>query len=143
MALEHLNLHPVRTKNVPIFCPKGDCCIVLILLIRQGGVCGAAALVKLQPDNKFCPLSSNHVTKCAPGEVHRRGRLRCAGAHRSAPLLCRILLVLFLAEQEKYVTPPTGILLPEKIPQPLWIVETKTVDKFQQEFLSTQPVESC
>ena len=24
MALEHLNLPPVRTKNVPIFCPKGD-----------------------------------------------------------------------------------------------------------------------
>ena len=24
MALEHLNLNPVRTKNVPIFCTKGD-----------------------------------------------------------------------------------------------------------------------
>ena len=48
MALEHLNLHPVRTKNVPIFCPKGD-----VAIYRQSGESGAAAIGKTIADNKF------------------------------------------------------------------------------------------
>ena len=35
----------------------------------------AAASVKTQPDNKFCPLRCSANAKCATGEVHRRGRL--------------------------------------------------------------------
>ena len=63
--------------------------------------------------NIFCPkrmyvkvLQRCHC--CATGWVHREGRLWRAGARHSAPSLCRLLLVLFLAKQEKYIPAPTS-----------------------------------
>ena len=35
MALEHLNLDPVRTKNVPIFCPKSNISKICRFYVRS------------------------------------------------------------------------------------------------------------
>ena len=42
---------------------------------RQSGESGAAAISKADSGTKSCPLRCSADTKCATGEVHRRGRL--------------------------------------------------------------------
>ena len=58
--------------------------------------------------NTFCPnrievkVLQRH-RKCAPERFLRRAAL-CAGAHSFSAFLSRLLLVLFLAKQEKYIS---------------------------------------
>ena len=60
---------------------------------------------------------------------------------RTQRLLSRILLVLFLAGQEKYVTALPVEIYSKIYPQPLWNVENISVEKFHTDFTSTDPVE--
>ena len=69
-----------------------------------------------------------------------RGRLS-ARERRTQRLLSRILLVLFLAGQEKYVTALPVEIYSKIYPQPLWNVENISVEKFHTDFTSTDPVE--
>ena len=69
-----------------------------------------------------------------------KGRLSARERRTQRPL-GRILLVLFLAGQEKYVHPALVELSSKIYPQPLWNVERNSVDKLRRNFTSTPPVE--
>ena len=70
-ALEHRNLPPVRTKKCSDFCTKGDCG----RKSAERTSWNSPLSVRLQLANKLCPLRCAADAKCAPGVVHRRGRL--------------------------------------------------------------------
>ena len=99
MALEHLNLNPVRTNNVPIFCPKGSCCT----RSAERTSWNSPLTVRPQPDNKFCPINrSGSWLERAGG--FQRGRLCARERPASAPLWLTSL-VPFLFSDKKVTLP--------------------------------------
>ena len=97
MALEHLNLDPVRAKNVPIFARRASS-----THIGRSARAEPPLSERPQPESKFCPLSSSGRYQVRAGGF-QRGRLWCGSNQPQRPF-GRILWLL--SWRDKKVTLP-------------------------------------
>jgi len=81
-------------------------------------------------------MLGSHIVRA--GWILKEGDFLRGSAGGQRPL-CRILLVLFLPEQEKN----SRVVEAKIFPQPLLIVDEFSVENFRQNFSSHLPVETC
>ena len=98
MALEHLNLHPVSPKNVPIFWRKGKYGIN-----RQSGDSGSRRYQQGRKHVQVMHVEMLCRCQVRDGWILKEGVFLRGSAELSASL-SRLLLVLFLAKQEKDIS---------------------------------------